>query len=305
MDSSALSFNDYYTYSMYIAIFGVVICILVYFWPTPEWVKDDIRISEKDTEKKVSSAERRQALFRAILLILLGLGMSGAMIFIGGFPVFFSAIISVALIAMVYPTVNQIRERQRQKTGRREALAVAEFVAGRMSAQAPLFEALENLFQEFTDGKRDLDIIGEDLGEMIRGVRLGNELDLELMKLKLKYENLNSLRYIFTSYQLMVEAEMGQEAEIYQATDLSEAQTISDELASTLETEMSTATMSRITMFLLIGGMILFLVFFGEGLGDVLVNTIAGNAVLGFSLFSLYLAQTIGSRLEELPALEF
>lgn len=305
MDSGALSFNDYYTYSMYIAIFGVVICILVYFWPTPEWVNDDLRISEKDTEKKVSSAERRQALFRAILLILLGLGMSGAMIFIGGFPVFFSAIISVALIAMVYPTVNQIRERQRQKSGRREALAIAEFVAGRMSAQAPLFEALENLFQEFTDGKRDLDIVGEDLGEMIRGVRLGNELDLELMKLKLKYEGLNSLRYIFTSYQLMVEAEMGQEAEIYQATDLSEAQTISDELASTLETEMSTATMSRITMFLLIGGMILFLVFFGEGLGDVLVNTIAGNAVLGFSLFSLYLAQTIGSRLEELPALEF
>ena len=98
---------------------------------------------------------------------------------------------------------------------------------------------------------------------------------------------------------------MGQEAEIYQANDLSESQTISDELANTLETEMATATMSRVVMFLLIGGMIGFLMFFGEGLGDVLINTLPGNGVIAFSLFCLWLAQTIGSKLEELPILEF
>ena len=98
---------------------------------------------------------------------------------------------------------------------------------------------------------------------------------------------------------------MGQEAEIYQANDQSESQTISEELASVLETEMSTATMSRITMFLLIGGMIGFLIFFGEDLGDVLIETLPGNAVIAFALFALWLAQTVGSKLEELPSLEF
>ena len=103
----------------------------------------------------------------------------------------------------------------------------------------------------------------------------------------------------------MVEAEMGQEAEIYQSNDLSDALTISDQLANTLETEMSTATMSRVVMVILVGGMITFLIFFGEGLGDVLINTLPGNAIIGFSLFALYLAQAVGARLEELPILEF
>ncbi|MEM7799260.1 MAG: hypothetical protein AAF633_08730 [Chloroflexota bacterium] len=290
---------------MYISIFGVVTCILVYFWPSPEWVNDEYRLDEVDVEKTITRQERRQALFRALALIFVGLTLTMAMNIFGQLPILFSLIMSVAVIAMVYPTIRQTQERRRQKKGRTEALSIAEFVAGRMSAQAPVFESFENLHQEHADGKRELEVVGEDLGEMIRRVRLGNPLSEELFKLSKKFEDLNSLRYVFTSYRLMVEAEMGQEAEIYQANDLSEAQTISEELANTLETEMSTATMSRVMMFLLIGGMIGFLVFFGDGLGDVLINTPAGNGVLGFSLFTLWLAQTIGSKLEELPPLEF
>ena len=140
---------------------------------------------------------------------------------------------------------------------------------------------------------------------MIRRVRLGNDLSRELYTLAIKYEDLHALAQVWTTYRLMAAASMGQEAEIYQANDLSESMTISDELANVLETEMSTATMSRIVMFLLIGGMITFLLFFGGGLGDVLINTLPGNGVIGFSLFALYLAQVVGSKLEELPILEF
>ncbi len=299
---SNLSFNDYYTYSMYIAIFGVVICMLIFFWPTQQWVKEDYAAAPEDA---VTKTERRQSLFRILSLTLVMIAIAGVMSLLGGLPITFSLILGVALVMMVYPTVRTIQERQRQKQARLEALAFSEFVAGRMSAQAPLFEAIENLQQEYVDGKRELNIVGDDLGELVRRVRLGTPLDIELARLVDKYDDLNSLSYIFTSYQLMVEAEMGQEAEIYQANDLSEAQTISDELANTLETEMATATMSRVVMFVLIGGMIGFLIFFGEGLGDVLINTLPGNAVIGFSLFCLYLAQTIGSKLEELPILEF
>lgn len=289
---------------MYIAIFGVVICMLIFFWPTPDWVNEDYRISG-GKEEAVTGKDRRQAIFRIFALMLVMVALAGLFAVIGGLPFTFSLILGVAIVMMIYPTIRTQLERRKQKQGRSEALAITEFVAGRMSAQAPLFEALENLHQEFTDGKRDLDLVGEDLGELIRRVRLGTPLGNELARITLKFEDLNSIRYILTSYRLMVESEMGQEAEIYQANDLSEAQTISDELASTLETEMSTATMSRIVMFLLIGGMIGFLVFFGEGLGDVLINTLPGNGVIGFSLFALYLAQTIGAKLEELPILEF
>ena len=300
---SSITFHEYYTYSMYIAIFGVVICMLIFFWPTPDWVNEDYRIGGE--EEPVTAKDRRQAIFRVITLLLVMIALAGLLFIFAGLPLAFSMIIGVAIVMMVFPTVRTQLERQRQKKGRSEALAITEFVAGRMSAQAPLFEALENLHQEFMDGKRELDIVGEDLGELIRRVRLGTPLGHELGRLMHKFEDLHSIRYILTSYRLMVEAEMGQEAEIYQANDLSEAQTISDQLANTLETEMSTATMSRIVMFLLIGGMISFLIFFGEGLGDVLVNTLPGNGIIGASLFALYLAQTVGSKLEELPILEF
>lgn len=302
---SNLSFHEYYTYSMYIAIFGVVTCILVYFWPSPDWVNEDYRLDEADMEQAVTKAVRRQSLFRAFALIFVGVTLTMCIVTFGEMPLLFSIIISIALIAMIYPTIRQYQERRRQKKGRTEALAIAEFVAGRMSAQAPVFEAFENLHQEHVDGKRVLEIVGEDLGEMIRRVRLGNTLAEELFKITKKFEDQGSLNYVFTSYRLMVEAEMGQEAEIYQANDLSEAQTISEELANTLETEMSTATMSRVMMFILIGGMIVFLIFFGGDLGDTLVETPAGNVVLGLSFFTLWLAQTIGSSLEELPPLEF
>ncbi|MEM8856986.1 MAG: hypothetical protein AAGD96_01610 [Chloroflexota bacterium] len=301
---SNLSFHEYYTYAMYIAIFGVVVCMLVFFWPTPEWVNEDYRIAGGE-EEPVSKKDVKQSLFRILALMLCMVFVAGLAVVIGGLPPVFSLILGVALVMMVYPTIRTLRERARQKRARSEALSITEFVAGRMSAQAPLFEAFENLNQEYLDGKRELEILGEDLGEMIRRVRLGTPLDVELARLNAKFEDLHSLRYILTSYRLMVEAEMGQEAEIYQANDLSESQTISDELANTLETEMSTATMSRVVMFLLIGGMIGFLIFFGEGLGDVLINTLPGNGVIGFSLFALYLAQTIGSKMEELPILEF
>ncbi len=299
---SNLSFNDYYTYSMYIAIFGVVLCMLIFFWPQRKWVTEDNKVSE---EEAVSGTDRKEALFRVFTLFIIMIGLAGVMSLLGGLPVAFSIIVSVAVVMMVFPTVRTIREARRQRQGRLEALAFAEYIAGRMSAQAPLFEAIENLHKEYIEGKRDLQIVGEDLGEVVRRVRLGTPLEIELDRLQRKYESLNSLKYIFTSYKLMVEAEMGQEAEIYQANDLSESQTISDELANTLETEMATATMSRVVMFLLIGGMIAFLIFFGEGLGDVLINTLPGNGIIGFSLFCLYLAQTIGSKLEELPILEF
>jgi len=289
---------------MYIAIFGVVICMLIFFWPTPEWVNEDYRITGNE-EEPVTGKDRKQAIFRIFALVLVMVALAGLFTVVGSLPFSFSLILGVAIVMMLYPTIRTQIERARQKKGRQEALAFTEFIAGRMSAQAPLFEALENLHQEYLDGKRDLDIVGDDLGELIRRVRLGTPLGNELGRITYKFEDLHSIKYILTSYRLMVEAEMGQEAEIYQANDLSEAQTISDQLAGTLETEMSTATMSRIVMFFLIGGMIGFLVFFGDGLGDVLVNTLPGNGVIGFSLFALYLAQTVGSKLEELPILEF
>lgn len=299
---SNLSFNDYYTYSMYIAIFGVVICMLIFFWPSQDWVSQDTKLSE---EEAISNAERKQNIFRILVMMLTILGLAFVMFALAQLPIAFSIIVSVALIMMVYPTVRTLQERQKQKQARAEALTFAEFIAGRMSAQAPLFEAIENLNQDFIDGKRELTIIGNDLGELVRRVRLGTPLSNELERISLKYENLHSLKYVLTSYKLMVDAEMGQDAEIYQANDLSEAQTISDELANTLETEMATATMSRVVMFILISGMIAFLMLFGEGLGDVLINTLPGNGIIGFSLFCLWLAQTIGSKLEELPILEF
>lgn len=302
------SFHEFYEYAMYIAIFGMLLCAAVYFWPTPRWVDNNRRLD--NTEEQIDDMSQNDkrlgpAIAKAFVLIIVSTALASFLIFFMAMPAAFSFILGIALVAMVYPTINNMQGRREGKKARMEALGIAEFVAGRMSAQAPLFESLENLHAEYQDGKRELELVGEDLGELIRRVRLGNELPTELEFLTVKFENLYPLRQVFTTYRLMAEASMGQEAEIFQANDLSESQTISEELANVLETEMSTATMSRVAMFLLIGGMILFLIFFGDDLGDVLVNTLPGNGIIGFSLFALWLAQVVGAKLEELPSLEF
>ena len=84
-----------------------------------------------------------------------------------------------------------------------------------LSAEAPLFESLENLYAEYSDGKRDLPLCGEDLGDVVRRVRLGNELPTELYALAIKYVDLHALSQVWTTYRLMSSASMGQEAEIY------------------------------------------------------------------------------------------
>lgn len=302
------SFHEFYEYAMYIAIFGVLLCAAVYFWPSPRWVDTNRRLDNTlEQIDDMSEKDKRvgPALAKGVVLILVSTALASFLIFFMALPAAFSFILGIALVAMVYPTLNNLSARREGKKARLEALGIAEFVAGRMSAQAPLFESLENLYAEYQDGKRELELVGEDLGELIRRVRLGNDLATELHYLTVKFDRLYPLRQVWTTYRLMSQASMGQEAEIFQANDLSESQTISEELANVLETEMSTATMSRVAMFLLIGGMILFLIFFGDELGDVLINTLPGNGIIGFSLFALWLAQVVGAKLEELPSLEF
>ncbi len=199
---SEWSFNEYYEYSMYIAFFGALICALIFFWPSPRWVDQNRRLN--DVDGRIDDMTRRDkslqpAVLKAISILLASLILVSFLIFIAGLPPLISFILAVALVAMVYPTINNLQERREQRSARREALAVAEFIAGRMSAQAPLFESLENLYAEFVDGKRDLQLIGEELGEMIRRVRLGNDLAAELHLLAVKYERLHSLRYVWTT----------------------------------------------------------------------------------------------------------
>ncbi len=302
------SFHDFYLYSMYIAIFGAVICALILFWPSPDWVRNNEDL--EDLEEVIEEGRKMDgragpALVRAVVLVVISAILSIAISFFGGVPIVFGFVLGIAIVAMIYPTIINIQNKTKQRQGRVEAMSIAEFVAGRMGAEAPLFESLENLYAEFTSGKRDLPLCGEDLGDVIRRVRLGNDLSVEMYALAIKYSDIVALSQVWTTYRLMASASMGQEAEIYQANDLSESLSISDELVNVLETEMSTATMSRIVMFLLIGGMIGFLLFFGGELGDVLINTLPGNGVIGFSLLALYIAQTVGTKLEELPILEF
>lgn len=302
------SFHEFYEYAMYIALFGMLLCSAVFFWPTPKWVANNRRLDNTEEQIDDMAAKDKRlgpAVAKSIVLVIVSTALASFLIFFMELPAAFSFILGIALVAMVFPTINNLQAKREHKKARLEALGVAEFVAGRMSAQAPLFESLENLYAEYQDGKRELELVGEDLGELIRRVRLGNDLPTELHYLTVKFEKLHPLRQVWTTYRLMALASMGQEAEVFQANDLSESQTISEELANVLETEMSTATMSRVAMFLLIGGMILFLIFFGDDLGDVLVNTLPGNGIIGFSLFALWLAQVVGTKLEELPSLEF
>ena len=173
------SFHQYYEYGMYIAIFGAVVCALVFFWPSPEWVReadDPEELEELLDQGRQSDGKPGTALSRAILLIVISVMLTALITFFGNVPPLFGGVLGVAIVAMVYPTIINLQVRSRQRQGRKEAMGIAEFVSGRMSAEAPLFESLENLYAEYTDGKRELPICGEDLGDLIRRVRLGNEL---------------------------------------------------------------------------------------------------------------------------------
>ena len=75
-----------------------------------------------------------------------------------------------------------------------------------------------------------------------------------------------------------------------------------DSLKDTLETELSTSTMTRMVMMLLMGGFTGFLIFFyGDDIGSVLTETTPGNILLGFSLLTLYLSQIVGNQIEKMP----
>ena len=213
-----------------------------------------------------------------------------------------SVMLAALLVNLVAPLVFQSQDKQRQRRGRREALVIADYVAGRINAKATLIRALENILAEHNARRRNLALSAPMLDETIRATQLGRDLADQLDTLGIQFYDIPELSGLWRNLAVMQRAGLGAGANLEQAEDLSLSLRQMDSLKDTLETELSTSTMTRMVMMLLMGGFTGFLIFFyGDDIGSVLTETTPGNILLGFSLLTLYLSQIVGNQIEKMP----
>jgi Flp pilus assembly protein TadB len=225
---------------------------------------------------------------------------------LAGYNWFISILMGFALANLMLPLLFQAQDKVRQKKGRVEAMAIADYVAGRLNARATLFRALEDCYREHTQGRRNLALSAEGLEKVVQAVQVGQDLADQLDLLGGQFTDVPELAGLWRNLAILQRAHLGPEASVEQAEDLATSLRQMDALKDGLETELATSTMTRMAMFLLMGGFTAFLILaYGDAIGNVLINTLAGNIILGFSIFTLYLAQIVGRHIEKMPLMRF
>ena len=278
---------------------GLILCLILIIWPQTKQ-----KNRSRDNQLPVFAQRLGPVLLQVILFIA---DIGGATFFLQTryqFTLPLAAGLSTMGLALIYPMIQDAREKSFHQKLRQEGIAIAEYVAGRMSSNATLYESLNELHEEVLAGVRQLPLCHPDLEVMIVNIRLGKSFQDELLELAAKYTAYPRFAQIWEAYALVVDLGLGAEAAAMQTEDVSQTQELMDELIHVLETELSTAVATRWVMFLLIGGMSIYLMFFSV-LGDSLTDTLAGNVIIGLTLGGILLSQTIGRHLEKMPMLEF
>ena len=277
---------------------ATVLVLAAVLLPAPPWT----RRHEGDVAARADQGWR--VIPRSLWLSLLGVAGGGAFVALGA-PLPLAAVGTLLVTGLVAPLISDRQNKRLAKRGRLEALMIAEYISGRMNARATLLLALESVSSEHQRGGRAIPVCAAGLENAIRAVNLGQPLGEQLRLLAELYAGLPELSGLWQNLAIMADSSLGVEAMAAQAGDLARNLRLIDELKDTLETELTVSSMTRLFMFFLIGGFILFLVFSGGSMGDVLVNTLAGNILVGFAILTLYAAQVVGSRIEKLPPLWF
>lgn len=277
---------------------AAVLVLAAVLLPAPRWTRGH--------EGVVTARADRgwRVIPRSLWLSLLSVGIGGAFVALGA-PLPLAVVGTLLVTGLVAPLITDRQNKRLAKRGRLEALMIAEYISGRMNTRATLLIALESLSSEHKRGGRPIPVCAAGLENAIRAVNLGQPLGEQLRLLAELYAALPELSGMWQNLAIMADSSLGVEAMATQAGDLARNLRLIDELKDTLETELTVSSMTRLFMFFLIGGFILFLVFSGGSMGDVLVNTLAGNILVGFAILTLYAAQVVGSRIEKLPPLWF
>lgn len=243
---------------------------------------------------------------RIATVLGLGLALSLLLRFLMEYNWYLSIALGTLIVNLIAPLIYQAADKKRQKHGRAEALAIAYYVAGRLNARATLFDALEDCLQEHNTGRRSLPLSAAGIEAVIQSVQLNQNFSEQLDLLGKQFADIPELSGLWKSLAVMQRASLGAEANIEQSDDLATSLRHMDALKDSMETELATSTMTRMAMFMLMGGFTFFLIFFyGDSIGNVLTDTLAGNILLGVSLFTLYLAQLVGNHIERMPLMRF
>jgi hypothetical protein len=270
--------------------------------PDPAWLA---AAGSRQSERRAARRLIRPLLNQSLLLGLLTVIGTIMLTFLTDFNLILAAILNFGLISLVAPLIHQSRERSRLKRGRREALTIAEVVVGQLNARATLPDALAVLVHDHQSGKRGLHLTIDALDTAVQALNVNQDLHAQLIWLAGHFRDAPELTGLWQNYAVMVHSSLGVKANIEHAQDVADSLRAMDELKNTLETELTTSAMTRMTMFVLIGGLILYLIFLGGSIGDVLANTLPGNILIAFAMFTLYVANLVGRHLEKLPILRF
>lgn len=242
-----------------------------------------------------------------LLLVVLMMGLvTAALVFVAGYGWFISVLLGFVGTNLVATLIFQAQDKKRQKQGRTEAMAIADYVAGRLNARATLFRALEDCYREHERGHRSLALSSVQLAAVIQAVELGQDLADELEGLSRQFADIPEMAGLWGNLAVMQRAHLGAAASVEQAEDLAHSLRQMDALKDSLETELATSTMTRMAMFMLMGGFTAFLLLaYGDAIGNVLIDTLAGNIILGFAILTLYVAQLVGGWIEKMPLMRF
>ncbi|MCP4424879.1 MAG: hypothetical protein GY803_10330 [Chloroflexi bacterium] len=283
---------------MIAALFGTASLLLgaAALLPAPRWI---------DANPKAGFVNKdRRSLSRFGLYTVSSVVLAGAML-ATGLPVFLSTMLGGLLTLLLIPLFTTNQQKKREKKARREALTIAEYIAGRLNSSATLLTSLESLLAEHKSGGRSIPICASGLDSALRAINLGQPLGENLRLLAEAYSDLPEVSGLWTGLAIMAESTLGVEAMAAQANDLAKNLASLDEIKDFLVTELTQITQSRLAMIFLVGGLSAYLVFSNGPFGDVLIHTLAGNILLGFAVFTLYLAQVVGAYNEKLPPMWF
>lgn len=283
-----------------------VFFLVVMFWPRKKWTirsgHEEVRISSTDS---VKDRKVGPIILQAVLLIVVVAFFAFVLNLVMGLPIGFSVILALGLTMLVIPMVKDARLKKKDKQARKEALSLSQYVVGRLSAQASLLNALKGAGERYRSGALDLDLCGDDLLEAVRAVEMQQDMEESLAALASRFKEYPELSGLFKTYAMAAGSDLGQESRTRQAEDVADQITRMDTIKNDLDVELTTSRGTRLVMLLLMIGMTLYLIAGGGDVGDALINTLPGNAAIGFCLMMLSISQLVSARIEKMPEMRF
>lgn len=273
------------------------------FWPNPKWVTE--RKPLISTETTVSDRKLLPAIFKSLSVITSMALVTLVFVLILGLPFLFSVVCGIGVIGLAMPLVVDTKNKKREKIARKEALRLATYVMGRLTARASLHGALSSAASKFRDGTMDMEMMGDDLTELVQAVELGEDMTTNLYALAARFEHIAEISGLFKNYAIMSRSNLGPDARARHAEDTAKELARLDAIKNDLDVELTASRGTRLVMMLLMVGLVLYLVLGGGPVGYSLIHTIPGNLAIGVAFFALAIAQIVATRIEKMPVMRF